>query len=150
MMHSQMPVRSLLCALLMLPLGMPQGLVELRLSDQGVQQAAAFAVQEYNDGRQDAPSFFKKLRVVYAQSPVNFPNVYHLTIALVQTACIKRPGTTMAYVKIQQCPLFPGQPQVNCYFKITSYHGDTMSLDVQMCLDSIDTNVQWTPEHRHL
>ncbi|XP_039222151.1 cystatin-like [Crotalus tigris] len=150
MMHSQMPVQSLLCALLMLPLGVPQGLVELRLSDQGVQQAAAFAVQEYNNDQQDAPSYFKKLQVVYAQSPVNFPNVYHLTVALVKTACLKRPGTTMAYVKIQQCPLFPGHPQVTCYFKITSYHGDTMSLDVQMCLDSLDREVQWSPEHRHL
>ncbi|XP_039222196.1 cystatin-like [Crotalus tigris] len=136
MMHSQMPVRSLLCALLMLPLGVPNDLVSLRLSDVKVQQAAAFAVEQYNKGRSDTLTYFKKLRVVYAGSPVNFPNVYLFTAVLVETTCIRLPGTTMAYRKIQQCPQFAGNRQVICYFKITSYHGDTMSYDEQICNES--------------
>ncbi|XP_039214385.1 cystatin-like [Crotalus tigris] len=142
MMHSQMPVQSLLCALLMLPLGVPQNLISLRLSDEGVQQAAAFAVQEHNIGRQATYTYFKKLRVLYAGSPPNYPTVYHLTIALVQTTCLKKHGITLVYVKIQQCPLFPGTLLVKCYFKIISYHGDTMSLEEEICDNSV-LNQPW-------
>ncbi|XP_039214473.1 cystatin-like [Crotalus tigris] len=145
MMHSQMPVQALFCALLMLPLGVPQDRVELHFSDERVQRAVAFVVREYNIGRQDIPTYFKQLRVVSSESLVKFPNVYFLTLALVQTACLKRPGTTMAYRKVQQCPIFPGSLQVICSFKTTSYHGDTMSLDDKVCIDS-DTNTQWSPQ----
>ncbi|KAK9391280.1 cystatin-like [Crotalus adamanteus] len=142
---AQMPVRSLLCALLMLPLGMPTNIVELRFSDERVQRAVAFAVREYNVGRQDSLTYFKMQRIAYAMSPVIFPNVYLVTVVLAQTTCLKRPGITLEYRKVQQCPLFPGQLQVICYFKVTSYHEDTMSLDIKICGDYVDTNVHWNP-----
>ncbi|XP_039214418.1 cystatin-1-like [Crotalus tigris] len=137
MMHSQMPVRSLLCALLMLPLGMPQGVSYMPIPRAMVPILAAFAVKEYNKDRNDSRTYFKIVEILYTKSPVDDPNEYYFNARLAKTGCLKKPGTTMAYRKIQQCREFQGIPQVICHFIITSYHGDTMSLDDKVCDDSV-------------
>ncbi|KAK9391282.1 Cystatin [Crotalus adamanteus] len=70
MMHSQMPVRSLLCALLMLPLGMPQGLSYMPIPRAVVPILAAFPVQQYNKDRNDSRTYFKIAEILYTKSPV--------------------------------------------------------------------------------
>ncbi|XP_039214474.1 cystatin-like [Crotalus tigris] len=143
MTHSQMPVQSLLCALVMLPLGRPTDLSPMPIANGEVARAAAFAVMEYNKDRHDIPTYFKSVQILYGQSQGDLPFKYRFTIRLVRTACVKRPGTTMAYKKVQECDQIPGYLQVTCNFKVTSHQGDTMTLDIKKCSDSLDNNWKW-------
>ncbi|KAK9391303.1 cystatin-1-like [Crotalus adamanteus] len=76
MARSQMPCPLVvLCSLLILPtvllqeVGMPGGLSPASVTDEGVQNAAAFAVEQYNE-RSDNTNYFKVLRIVKAQIQV--------------------------------------------------------------------------------
>lgn len=76
MAHSQLPCPLfLLCSLLMLPsvllqeVGIPGGISPVPVTDEGVQQAAAFAVEQYNE-RNGKANYFKELRIMKAQSQV--------------------------------------------------------------------------------
>ncbi|XP_039214444.1 cystatin-1-like [Crotalus tigris] len=134
MMHSQMPVPSLLCALLMLPLGMLQDYPDVPLTDLVVQMSTAFAVQQYNKDRYDSTNYFKELRLLKAQSPVDSPFEYHLTVVLVKTACKKRADKIKSYKKIQQCKALRGNHrQITCAFKVTFRDLVNMKLEVTVC-----------------
>ncbi|XP_039222056.1 cystatin-1-like [Crotalus tigris] len=103
MMHSQLPVPFLFCALLMLPLGMPKCLSDVPVTDAGMQTALAFAVEQYNKDQDDSANYFKKLCLLKAKSQVVTGVEYHLTVRMVKTACKKRTSKTMTFKEIQQC-----------------------------------------------
>ncbi|XP_070806791.1 LOW QUALITY PROTEIN: cystatin-like [Pituophis catenifer annectens] len=128
MVHSQLPIRAplcLLCALLMLPAGMPAtipgGLSPKSVSDPGVQEAAAFAVEEYNALSANG-HYFKGLRVVDAQSQVVAGAKYYLTMELGKTNCEKTGSNRKTYKEIQNCQLSPRAQQENltCHFEVWS------------------------------
>ncbi|XP_015686608.1 cystatin-1-like, partial [Protobothrops mucrosquamatus] len=112
MARSQMPCPLvLLCSLLMLPsvllqeVGMPGGLFPASVTDEGVQNAAAFAVEQYNE-RSNNPNYFKELHIVKAQTQVVSGMKYYLTVDIGKTVCEKSNGP-MAYSEIQKCELLP-------------------------------------------
>ncbi|XP_007442959.1 cystatin-like [Python bivittatus] len=117
----------LLGALLTLPLvlleevGIPGGLSPASPTDDGVQKAAAFAVEQYNTRSTDNTNYFKVLRIVQAQSQVVAGVKYYLTVEVVKTACEKSNGP-MAFNKIQNCELPPRaeQEKLTCYFEVWS------------------------------
>uniref|UniRef100_A0A182C5Z6 Cystatin n=1 Tax=Phalotris mertensi TaxID=1260334 RepID=A0A182C5Z6_9SAUR len=126
MVHSQLPIRALLCALLMLlpsgvPAMIPGGLSPRAVTDPDVQQAAAFAVEEYN-ARSSNANYFKGLRVVDAQSQVVAGAKYYLTMELAKTKCEKTAGKLKVYKEIQNCELSPGaqQEKLTCHFQVWS------------------------------
>ncbi|XP_039214417.1 cystatin-1-like [Crotalus tigris] len=148
MMHSQMPVQSLLCTLLMLPLGMPTGLSHMPIPNSVAPIAAAFAVIEYNMERHDSATYFKALQILYGQSPADLPNRHNFNARLVKTVCLKMPGSILPYKRIEQCRQLPGSTEIHCYFKVTAHPGGTMTLDVKRCSDTPDTNRPWSPQIR--
>ncbi|KAK9391278.1 cystatin-like [Crotalus adamanteus] len=118
MMHSQLPVPFLFCALLMLPLGVPKCLSDVPVTDVGMQTALAFAVEQYNKDRDDSANYFKQLCLLKAKSQTDPQVEYHLTVLLMKTACEKKTSRTRPYNKIQKCKKLPGDPQILCYFKV--------------------------------
>ncbi|XP_039222229.1 cystatin-like [Crotalus tigris] len=140
MVHSQLPVLSLLClcwALMLLPpeltLGRPQKFSLVTPKDAGLQKALAFTVPQYNQKRTNDANYFRLQRVT-ARSKVYTERLikYRLKIEVVKTVCEKTTSHTMTYEEIQQCPLFPGQLQnQSCYLKVTSRpveHNMTMKI----------------------
>lgn len=76
MARSQLPCSLfLLCSVMMLPsvllqeVGVPGGLSPVPVTNEGVQEAAAFAVEQYNERSENA-NYFKELSIVRAQSQV--------------------------------------------------------------------------------
>ncbi|KAM3824727.1 cystatin-like [Vipera latastei] len=123
MAHIQLPCPLfLLCSLLMLPsvllqdVGMPGGLFPVSVTEKGVQEAAAFAVEQYNE-RSNNPNYFKELRVVKAQSQVVAGAKYYLTVEIGKTVCEKSNGP-MAFSEIQKCELLP--EKLTCNFQVWS------------------------------
>ncbi|XP_063172981.1 cystatin-like [Candoia aspera] len=117
---------ALLCSLLMLPsallqVGMPGGISPVPVTDEGVQKAAAFAVEQYNERSQDSTNYFKQLRIVKAQSQVVSGMKYYLTVEMVKTVCEKSSGP-MAFNDIQDCGLPPRaeQEKLTCSFQVWS------------------------------
>ncbi|XP_060538521.1 cystatin isoform X2 [Pantherophis guttatus] len=115
----------LLCALLMLPSGMPEtygGLSPKPVSDPGVQEAAAFAVEEYN-ALNAHTHYFKELRIVDAQVQVVSGWLYYLTMELGKTNCEKTGSNRKTYKEIQNCQLSPRAQQENltCRFEVWSH-----------------------------
>ncbi|KAK9391283.1 Cystatin-1 [Crotalus adamanteus] len=88
--------------------GDAQDYPDVPLTDVVVQMTTAFAVQQYNKDRYDSTNYFKELRLLKAQSPVDSPFEYHLTVVLVETACVKRADKIKSYKKIQQCKALTG------------------------------------------
>uniref|UniRef100_A0A098LYE4 Cystatin E/M n=1 Tax=Opheodrys aestivus TaxID=186591 RepID=A0A098LYE4_9SAUR len=142
MVHSQLPIPAplcLLCALLMLPSGLPArivgGLSPKSVSDPEVQKAAAFAVEEYNALSANG-HYFKELRVVDAQSQVVAGAKYYLTMELAKTNCEKNVGNRKAYKEIQNCQLPPRalQEKLTCHFEVWSRPWlDKMELTKMSC-----------------
>uniref|UniRef100_A0A0A1WCX6 Cystatin E/M n=1 Tax=Echis coloratus TaxID=64175 RepID=A0A0A1WCX6_ECHCO len=124
-MHSRLPVAAPLCLLLLLPSAlpamMPGGLSPRAVTDPEVQEAAAFAVEEYN-ARCTNDNYFKALRVVEAQSQVVSGMKYYLTMELEKTACRKTAGKSKVYQEIQNCNLPPENQQqvLSCHFEVWS------------------------------
>ncbi|XP_070807007.1 cystatin-like isoform X2 [Pituophis catenifer annectens] len=127
MARSQLPCPLfLLCSLLMLPsvllegVGMPGGLSPVPVTDEGVQQAAAFAVEQYNERSSNA-NYFKQLRIVRAQSQVVSGVKYYLEVEMGKTACEKSNGP-LPFSDIQKCELLPSdqQEKLTCNFQIWS------------------------------
>lgn len=70
MVHSQLPLLSLLCllgALLLLPLqltlGIPERFSQVPPKDEGLQKALAFTLPQYNQNRTENANYFKLQRV---------------------------------------------------------------------------------------
>ncbi|XP_015672096.1 cystatin-1 [Protobothrops mucrosquamatus] len=124
-MHSRLPVPVPLCLLLLLPsvlpATMPGGLSPRDVTDPEVQEAAVFAVEEYN-ARSTNSNYFKALRVVEAQSQVVSGAKYYLTMELVKTNCQKIAGNPKVYQEIQNCRLPPRnrQEKLTCHFEVWS------------------------------
>ncbi|KAM6435327.1 cystatin-like [Liasis olivaceus] len=118
----------LLGALLTLPLvllgevGIPGGLSPASPTDDGVQKAAAFAVEQYNARSTDNTNYFKELRIVKAQTQVVAGMKYYLTVEVVKTACRKTVGKAKAHEEVQNCALPPRaqQEKLTCYFEVWS------------------------------
>nr|E3P6P2.1 RecName: Full=Cystatin; Flags: Precursor [Notechis scutatus scutatus]ACR83848.1 cystatin precursor [Notechis scutatus] len=126
MVHSQLPVVALLrllCALLLLPSAtmIPGGLSPRSVTDPDVQEAAEFAVQEYNALSANA-YYYKQLRIVEAQSQVVAGAKYYLTMELMKTKCAKTTGKPKVYKEIQNCELPPKaqQEKLTCRFQVWS------------------------------
>uniref|UniRef100_A0A8C6YI51 Cystatin n=1 Tax=Naja naja TaxID=35670 RepID=A0A8C6YI51_NAJNA len=116
MAHSQLPCPLfLLCSLLMLPsvllqeVPMPGGLYPVPVTTEEVKEAAAFAVERYNE-RSKNPNYFKQLNIVKAQSQVVSGMKYYLTVKVGKTVCEKSSGP-LPFNGIQQCELFPQDQQ---------------------------------------
>ncbi|XP_058016564.1 cystatin-like [Ahaetulla prasina] len=127
MARSQLPCPLfLLCSLLMLPsvllqiVGIPGGISPIPVTSEGVQEAAAFAVEQYNE-RSNNADYFKELRIVEAKSQVVEGIKYILTVELGKTVCKKSNGP-MAFSEIQKCELVPSdqQKKLTCNFQIWS------------------------------
>ncbi|XP_039214408.1 cystatin-1-like [Crotalus tigris] len=124
MAHSQMPCPLVvLCSLLMLPtvllqVGVPGGLSPASVTDEGVQNAAAFAVEQYNE-RSDNTNYFKVLRIVKAETQVVAGAKYYLTVEIGETVCEKSNGP-MTYSEIQNCELLPQGKKLTCNFEVWS------------------------------
>uniref|UniRef100_A0A6B2F8A0 Cystatin domain-containing protein n=1 Tax=Bothriechis nubestris TaxID=1766655 RepID=A0A6B2F8A0_9SAUR len=126
-MHSRLPVPASLGLLLLLllpsglPATMPGGLSPRDVTDPEVQEAAAFAVEEYN-ARSTNGNYFKALRVVEAKSQVVSGAKYYLTMELVKTSCRKTIGNPKVYQEIQNCRLPPRNQQetLTCHFEVWS------------------------------
>ncbi|XP_013907973.1 PREDICTED: cystatin-like [Thamnophis sirtalis] len=105
----------LLCSLLLLPsvllqeVGMPGGVVEVPVTGEGVKEAAAFAVEQYNKDSKNA-NYFKELRIVNAKSQVVVGVKYYLTVEVGKTVCEKSNGP-MTFSEIQKCELALGDQQ---------------------------------------
>ncbi|XP_070806842.1 cystatin-like [Pituophis catenifer annectens] len=114
----------LLCALLMLPSGMPVilgVLSRLPVSDLGVQIAAGFAVEEYNVLSANA-HYFKVLSIVDAKFQVVAGSLFYLTMELGKTNCEKTGSNRKTYKEIQNCQLSPRaqQEKLTCSFEVGS------------------------------
>uniref|UniRef100_A0A098LYA7 Cystatin n=1 Tax=Opheodrys aestivus TaxID=186591 RepID=A0A098LYA7_9SAUR len=127
MARSQLPCPLfLLCSLLMLPsvllqdLGIPGGLFPVPVTNEAVQQAANFAVEQYNE-RSDKANYFKELRIVKAQSQVVEGAKYYLQVEVGKTVCEKSNGP-LPFSEIQKCELVPSneQEKLTCNFQIWS------------------------------
>nr|J3RYX9.1 RecName: Full=Cystatin-1; Flags: Precursor [Crotalus adamanteus] len=124
-MHSRLPVPASLCLLLLLPsvlpASMPGGLSPRDVTDPEVQEAAVFAVEEYN-ARSTNSNYFKALRLVQAESQVVSGAKYYLTMELVKTSCRKTNGNPKGYQEIQNCRLPPRnqQEKLTCHFEVWS------------------------------
>ncbi|KAG8146514.1 hypothetical protein E2320_013668, partial [Naja naja] len=110
MAHSQLPCPLfLLCSLLMLPsvllqeVPMPGGLYPVPVTTEEVKEAAAFAVERYNE-RSKNPNYFKQLNIVVSGMK------YYLTVKVGKTVCEKSSGP-LPFNGIQQCELFPQDQQ---------------------------------------
>ncbi|XP_060538612.1 cystatin-like [Pantherophis guttatus] len=139
---SRLPLPSLLGlfgALLMLSLelllGMPEDLSNVPVTNPGVRKALAFAVEQYNQDREDSANYFKQLRVLKAQSQVDKRDEYHLKVELMKTECKKNANKTKTYKKIQKCkPLQGNQERPTCYFKvIPGSPPNEMNLAISTC-----------------
>ncbi|XP_070807604.1 cystatin-1-like [Pituophis catenifer annectens] len=122
--RSRLPLPSLLClfgVLLMLSpellLGIAGNLSDVPVTDPGVQEALAFAVEQYNQERRECVNYFKQLRLLKALSQVETRDEYHLKVEMVKTRCGKKACCKLSYKRIQMCELVRGNPEKrNCYF----------------------------------
>ncbi|XP_032090069.1 cystatin-like [Thamnophis elegans] len=116
----------LLCSLLLLPSVLlqetvvPGGIIKIPVTNEGVKEAAAFAVEQYNKGSQNA-NYFKELRIVKAKSQVVAGVKYILTVEVGKTVCEKSIGP-MTFSEIQKCELAPQdqREKVTCNFQVWS------------------------------
>ncbi|XP_063001738.1 cystatin-like [Elgaria multicarinata webbii] len=101
--------------------GMPGGVEDVPVSDPGVQQAAAFAVQAYNNAS-NSPFYYKALRIVTARRQVVAGMRYYLTEELVKTQCEKTGGSDLSPEELQRCTAAPpGERQEQtCNFQVLS------------------------------
>nr|QSI83989.1 cystatin [Calliophis bivirgatus] len=127
MAHSQLPCPLfLLCSLLMLPsvllqeVAMPGGLFPIPVTTEEVKEAAAFAVEQYNE-RSKNTNYFKELRIVKAQSQVVAGLKFYLTVEMGKTVCEKS-SKPLPFSDIQKCELPPQdqQEKLTCDFQILS------------------------------
>ncbi|XP_070807384.1 cystatin-like [Pituophis catenifer annectens] len=103
------------------------------ITDKGVQEALAFAVEQYNQDRRDSPNYFKVVRVMMAQSQVETWVNYSLLTQLVKTTCEKIASWKPTYQYIQKCKRLPGKKEKpNCFFKVRQVLSK-MELTVTSC-----------------
>ncbi|XP_070622101.1 cystatin-like isoform X3 [Erythrolamprus reginae] len=124
MAHSQLPCPLfLLCSLLMLPTVLLQGILggveTVDVTDKGVVEAAAFAVEKYNEGSKNT-NYFKELRIVEAKYQVVSGFKYYLRMELGKTVCVK--GIVLPFNVIQKCELVPinQRETLTCNFQVWS------------------------------
>ncbi|XP_070622098.1 cystatin-like [Erythrolamprus reginae] len=125
MAHSQLPCPLfLLCSLLMLPTVllelMPGGVITVPVTNKGVVEAAAFAVEKYNEGSKNT-NYFKELRIVKAKSQVVSGAKYYLQVEIGKTVCEKG-NEPMTFSDIQKCELVPidQREKLTCNFQVLS------------------------------
>ncbi|XP_060538616.1 cystatin-1-like [Pantherophis guttatus] len=100
-------------------MGIAGKITDLPANDPGVQEALAFAVEQYNQDRGDSPNYFKVVRVLMAQSQVETWVNYSLLTQLVKTTCKKIASWKPTYQYIQKCKrLREKQEKPNCFFKV--------------------------------
>ncbi|XP_032090268.1 cystatin-like [Thamnophis elegans] len=116
----------LLCFLLLLPsvllqeMGIVGGVSDVPVTNEGVKEAAAFAVEQYNKGSQNA-NYFKELTIVKAKAQVVEGMKYILTVEVGKTVCEKSNGP-MTFSEIQECELAPQdqREKLTCDFQVWS------------------------------
>ncbi|XP_070622099.1 cystatin-like isoform X1 [Erythrolamprus reginae] len=125
MAHSQLPCPLfLLCSLLMLPTVLLQGILggveTVDVTDKGVVEAAAFAVEKYNEGSKNT-NYFKELRIVEAKYQVVEGAKYYLRVEIGKTVCEKGDGP-LPFSDIQKCELVPAdqREKLTCNFQVWS------------------------------
>nr|Q6T6T4.1 RecName: Full=Bitiscystatin; Short=Cystatin; Flags: Precursor [Bitis gabonica]AAR24527.1 cystatin [Bitis gabonica] len=126
-MHSRLLVAAPHCLLLLLllPSALPAlkvgGLYPRDVMDPEVQEAAAFAVENYN-AQSTNDNYFKARRIVEAQSQVVSGVKYYLKMELAKTTCKKIAGKPKLYQEIQNCNLPPEnqQEEITCHFEVWS------------------------------
>ncbi|XP_070622793.1 cystatin-1-like [Erythrolamprus reginae] len=144
MVHSRLPVPSLLGALLILSLELPVGFpalipddyVELTFRDGGVQKAVFFAQAYFNhDIKPDHPNYFKmsEVQMAMARRPLFERDRYFLTFNLVETTCTKTPGERKPFV--YGCSTRPGNPEkALCDFIVEmGHHPNLMTMTEASC-----------------
>ncbi|XP_039222228.1 cystatin-like [Crotalus tigris] len=128
MVHSQLPVLSLLCllcwALLLLPpesqgvISFPGEYSKVHAKNPGLKKALAFVVPQYNQDMKDEANYFK-MHTVSAGAKEYKGRLYYIKAIFLNTACKKTAGKTMTFKEIQQCKQRPGKPEKQtCYLKV--------------------------------
>uniref|UniRef100_K4I4J3 Cystatin-Abr-1 n=1 Tax=Abronia graminea TaxID=278977 RepID=K4I4J3_ABRGR len=109
----------LLPALTALSVPMPGAPMDRPVTDPGVQQAAAFAVQAFNKASNSA-FYYKAMRIVSARSQVVEGVKYYLTVELVNTLCEKKGGSGLNHVDLEHCAVasVADQRKQTCEFQV--------------------------------
>ncbi|XP_042295993.1 cystatin-like [Sceloporus undulatus] len=101
--------------------GFVGGWRERSASDPDVKEAAAFALQAYNEAS-NSLYCSKALRVLEAKSQVVAGTKYSLTIELVNTLCKKEAGSSLKDLDLEHCKMPPENQQRReiCIFQVWS------------------------------